>query len=67
MTEEQWRRISDFPEYLVSDRYRVKSALTKKVLKPSKNQNGTEFVHLRREGKTHSRSVYKMKKDTFGL
>jgi len=64
---EEWRYIPEFPDYMVSNSFRIKNKKTGRVLHVNENQNGTRFVSLRKDGKTYSKAVYLLKKSTFGL
>ena len=52
-----WRRITDFPRYLVSDRGLVCNDETGRILMQNVNQFGVSIVGLMRDGIQHKRSV----------
>lgn len=50
---DNWKMVADFPDYEVSDTGKIRSIITKRILKPSINKNGY-----------YSISLYKSKKAT---
>lgn len=63
--DEEWRDLSIFPSYSVSDLGNVRSIKTGRILKRSKNQQGHLKVTLAEAGHIHTRSVNHLVAKTF--
>ena len=62
---ERWSEISDFPDYMVSDRGRVKNLKKDTLLTPSSKGSGLWMVGLMRDCRQHKRSLTKLVADAF--
>lgn len=62
--QENWRTVEEFPSYEVSDRGRVKSNITGKILSP-KTDRGYNRVVLYKDGRTSDVSVHRLVGDAF--
>lgn len=58
--EEEWRVITEFPRYGVSNRGRVMTIKTGRILQPSLNQQGHLKVNLMENGEMYTRSINKL-------
>ena len=76
MDNEEWKLISDFPDYMISDLGRVmritqskgtSQAITYpgKILKAHKNGPGYLFVGLVKDGKSHLKEIHKLVTEAF--
>ena len=63
--KEEWRRIKDYPDYLVSDRGQVFNKESRKFLKQRKNQRGYLCVSLIKDGKQRAKSVHLLVAEAF--
>lgn len=59
---EEWRPISDFPDYMVSSLGRVYSHLSQRFLRPGISSNGYPTVAL---GRGNSRTLHSLVAETF--
>jgi hypothetical protein len=57
---EIWKPITDYPNYLVSNKGRIRNKKTKRVLKTFINQKGYVIVSLSRNGKGKSFRVHRL-------
>lgn len=63
--DEEWRDLSMFPNYCVSDLGNVRTIKTGRILKRSKNQQGHLKVNLTEAGHIHTRNVNHLVAKTF--
>lgn len=63
---EQWRTITDFPDYEISDRGRVRNAVTLNHLKLQRNQAGVVQVVMSNRKIKHARGVARLVLTVFG-
>lgn len=63
--DEEWRDLSIFPSYSVSDLGNIRSIKTGRNLKRSKNQQGHLKVNLAEAGHVHTRNVNHLVAKTF--
>lgn len=59
-TKEIWRTINEFPNYEVSNLGNVRNKKTKRVLKPTKNNNGYLCVSLYRSGIKKNHYIHRL-------
>lgn len=62
---EEWRMISGFPKYEVSNKGRIRNAKTGRIMKPSVDSRGYKSVCLRKDGLSHSRRIHKLVTESF--
>lgn len=60
-----WRRIADFPKYMVNEKGAVYSELTKKRLKPQKNGVGYLIYRLMKDGKPRTVTAHRLVAEAF--
>lgn len=71
MSEEQWRKIPDFPAYSISDHGRVRrdvgggGAVPGRILKYNLMTSGYYCVQLWRDSKPHPRSIHRLVAQAF--
>ena len=64
---EQWRLISEFPNYMVSSCGRVMNIRTFRVLKPQMTSNGYLYVVLSSNGESSNKSIHRLVAESFIL
>lgn len=65
-TYEEWKIISEFPKYEVSNLGNVRNFKTKHILKPRLNkQNGYLVINLMKDGKKHTKTLHRLVAITF--
>jgi hypothetical protein len=65
MPEESWKKIKEFPDYVMSDFGRIYSELSGKLLSPWLNPNGYFKVDLRKNGKSNNKYVHRLVLEAF--
>ena len=65
--EEHWKDIKGFPDYLISDKGRVKALKfgKERILKKQTDQYGNIQVYLCNEGKRHPKKVHRLVLEAF--
>lgn len=64
-SKEQWKQITNYDNYEVSDLGRVRNATTKKVLQPARQNSGYTIVSLRKDGKTKTHAIHRLVMEAF--
>ena len=62
---EEWRIISGFPKYEVSNKGRIRNTKTGRIMKASIDNRGYESVCLRKDGTSHTRRIHKLVAESF--
>lgn len=62
---EQWKVIADFPDYKISNKGRVYSSLTYRILKPRKHSKGYYNVALFKDGQMHQKLIHRLVAEAF--
>lgn len=57
---EEWRMISGFPKYEVSNKGRIRNTKTGRIMKSFIDSRGYESVCLRKNGLSHTRRIHKL-------
>lgn len=64
-TNEQWRSIEGFENYLVSNKGRIMNGKTGRILRPRDNGHGYEIVWLCKDGKGTNKHVHRLVGEAF--
>ena len=64
---EQWKQVSEFPNYMVSSSGRVMNIKTFNVLKPATNSYGYLYVNLCKDGDVSIKTIHRLVADAFIL
>lgn len=65
ITNERWKIINDFPNYLVSDLGNIKTRKTNKLRKSSVGKRGYIVISLRKDNKTYLRTLHRLVAQAF--
>ena len=62
---ENWKPAKRFPNYMVSDKGRIRNARTLRDLSPSVDDRGYARVCIRQDGKQHTVRIHRLVAETF--
>ncbi len=66
MEGRNWRQITWFPNYWISDRGHVFNMRTKKLQKLFVTTKGVKVVRMRKDGRYYDRAIDKLRDEAFG-